>query len=205
MAFIAIGRLFLKTQSGGTKWGTVAALGLVVLCVISGLILGFLATGAQLNFSFGGTSNPKVQNVAISVVPDKNAPTQDAFILAGNPNNDTIYTKVGQLVSFTITTDDNARNMNFSGNAGLPFTVLAYNKNGTAIVSTSYSAQDGNGMVVAHTFTMTSFFSIPLPPISIVTFSYTFTKAGTYLYQCLVQCGAGMGIPGYMSGEIVVQ
>ena len=182
----------------------VVALSLVFLCIVSGLILGLLATGAQLNFGFGATSNPKVQNVAISVVPDRNAPTQDAFILAGNSNNDTVYTKVGELVSFTITTDDNAQNMNFSGSAGLPFTVLAYNKNGTAIISTSHSAQDGNGMVVAHTFT-TSFFSIPLPPISIVTFTYTFTKAGTYNYRCLVPCGAGMGIPGYMSGEIVVQ
>lgn len=195
----------MKTQPGGSKWGTIVALCLVILCVVSGLILGLLATGAQLNFGFGSTSNPKVQNVAISVVPDRNAPTQDAFILAGNSNNDTVYTKVGQLVSFTITTDDNAQNMNFSGSAGLPFTVLAYNQNGTAIVSTSYSAQQGNGLVVAHTFTITNLFSIPLPPISIVTFSYTFTKAGTYMYRCLVPCGAGMGIPGYMSGEIVVQ
>lgn len=199
-----LARMLPKTQSRATRWGVVVALSLVFLCVVSGLILGFLASGAQLNFSFGGTSNPKVQNVAISVVPDRNAPTQDAFILAGNSNNDTIFTKVGQLVSFTITTDDNAQNMNFSGSAGLPFTVLAYNKNGTEIVSTSYSPQDANGMVVAHTFT-TSFFSIPLPPISIVTFSYTFAKAGTYVYRCLVPCGLGMGIPGYMNGEIVVQ
>ena len=108
------------------------------------------------------------------------------------------------MINFTITTDDNAQNMNFSGSAGIPFTVLAYNSNGTAMVSTSHSAADGNGMIVAHTFT-TQFFSIPLPPISVVTFAYTFTNTGTYYYHCLVPCGKGMFMPGFMNGNIVVQ
>jgi hypothetical protein len=191
------------SQPGETKSSIIVAICLIFLCVASGLALGLLASGARLNLGFG-TSSSNVLNVALSVVPDKSAPTQDAFVLAGSPNDNTIHAKVGQLINFTITTDDNALNMNFTGSAGLPFTVLAYESNGTAMVSTSYPATAGNGMVVAHTFT-TSFFNIPLPPISVVTFSYTFTKAGTYSYHCIVPCGRGMSMPGYMSGEIVVQ
>lgn len=179
------------------------AFGVIFLCVVAGLTLGFLASGAHLNLGFGSATT-QTQSVALSVVPDKFQPTQDAFILAGHPNDNTVYVKAGQVVNFTITTDDNALNMNFSGSAGVPFTVLAYNSSGTAMVSTSYSANSGNGMTVAHTFT-TQFFSIPLPPISIVTFSYTFAKTGTYNYRCLVPCGKGMSIPGFMSGNIVVQ
>ena len=184
------------------KAPVITAFGIIFLCVVAGLTLGLLATGAHLNIGFG-SSTPQMLNAALSVVPDKFQPTQDAFILAGHPNDTTIYVKAGQTVNFTITTDDNAQNMNFSGSAGVPFTILAYNKTGTAMVSTSYSANDGNGMTVAHTFT-TQFFSIPLPPISVVTFTYTFTKTGTYYYRCLVPCGLGM-IPGYMFGNIVVQ
>ena len=182
---------------------TITAVGIIFLCVVAGLSLGLLATGAHFNLSFG-SSGSQMQNVALSVVPDKFQPTQDAFILAGHPNDNTVYVKAGQTVNFTITTDDNAQNMNFSGSAGIPFTILAYNSNGTAMVSNSYPASAGSGMVVAHTFT-TSLFSIPLPPISIVTFVYTFTKTGTYSYRCLVPCGRGMTMPMFMDGNIVVQ
>lgn len=192
------------SRPGETKSSIIIALCLVFLCAASGLTIGLLASGARFNVGFGSSNSSTVQNVALSVVPDKFAPTQDAFILAGSPNDNTIHVKIGQTVNFTVTTDDSALNMNFTGNAGLPFTVLAYNNNGSALVSTSYSAQQGSGMVVAHTFT-TSLFNIPLPPISVVTFSYTFTKAGTYNYHCIVPCGRGMTIPGYMSGDIVVQ
>ena len=185
------------------KAPVITAFGVIFLCVVSGLILGLLATGAHFNLGFG-SSTPQMLNVALSVVPDKFQPTQDAFILAGHPSDNTIYLKAGQTVNFTITTDDNAQNMNFSGRAGIPFTILAYNSNGTAMVSTSYQANSGSGMTVAHTFT-TQFFSIPLPPISIVTFVYTFTKTGTYNYHCLVPCGKGMSVPGFMDGNIVVQ
>ncbi len=191
------------SQPGETKSSIVVAVCLIFLCVASGLALGLLASGARLNLGFG-TSSSNFLSVALSVVPDKFAPTQDAFILAGSPNDNTIHAKVGQVINFTITTDDNAQNMNFTGSAGLSFTVLAYNSAGTAVVSTSYSAQQGNGLIVAHTFT-TSSFSIPLPPISVVTFSYTFTKPGTYSYHCTVPCGKGMTTPGYMNGEIIVQ
>lgn len=190
------------------KAPVITAIGILFLCVVAGLTLGLLATGAHLNLGFG-SSTPQMLNVALSVVPDKFQPTQDAFILAGHPNDNTIYVKAGQTVNFTITTDDNTPNLNFSGSAGLPFTVLAYNSNGTAMVSTSYSANDGNGMVVGHTFTMQFFniqlFSIPLPPISVVTFTYTFTKTGTYNYRCVAPCGAGMVMQGFMDGNIVVQ
>lgn len=181
----------------------ITAFGIIFLCIVAGLTLGLLATGAHLNIGFG-SSTPQMQNVALSVVPDKFQPTQDAFILAGHPNDNTVYVKAGQTVNFTITTDDNAQNMNFSGSASIPFTILAYNRNGTAMVSTSYQANAGSGMTVAHTFT-TQFFNIPLPPISVVTFVYTFTKTGTYSYHCLVPCGKGMVMPGFMDGSIVVQ
>lgn len=185
------------------KAPVVTSLGIVFLCVVAGLTLGLLVSGAHLNLGFG-SPNSQVQSVALSVVPDKFEPTQDAFILAGHPNDNTIYVKAGQMVNFTITTDDNAQNMNFSGSAGVPFTVLAYNSNGTAMVSTSYPASAGNGMTVSHTFT-TQFFSIPLQPISVVTFTYTFTTTGTYRFHCLVPCGNGMSMPGFMDGNIVVQ
>lgn len=185
------------------KAPVITAFGVIFLCVVAGLTLGLLVSGAHLNIGFG-SSTLQMQSVALSVVPDKFEPTQDAFILAGQSNANTIYVKAGQMVNFTITTDDNAQNMNFSGSAGVPFTILAYNKNGTAMVSTSYPASAGNGMTVAHTFT-TQFFSMPLPPISVVTFTYTFTKTGTYYFHCLVPCGNGMNMPGFMNGNIVVQ
>lgn len=185
------------------KAPVITALGIIFLCIVAGLTLGLLVTGARLNIGFG-SSTPQMQNVALSVVPDKFQPTQDAFILAGHPNDNTIYVKAGQTVNFTITTDDNAQNMNFSGSAGVPFTILAYNTNGTAMVSNNYPATAGNGMIVAHTF-KTSLFNIPLPPISVVTFVYTFTKTGTYPFRCIVPCGAGMLMPMFMDGNIVVQ
>lgn len=183
----------------------ITAFGVIFLCVVSGLTLGLLATGAHLNLGFGSSSTPSVINAALSVVPDKFMPTQDAFILAGHPNDNTIYAKAGQMINFTITTDDNAQNMNSTDIAGVPFTVLAYNSAGTAMVSTSYPASAGQGMTIAHTFKVQGFFNIPLPPISIVSFTYTFTKAGTYRFFCIVPCGLGMGIQGFMDGNIVVQ
>ena len=59
---------------------------------------------------------------------------------------------------------------------------------------------------VGHTFTINSLgLNIPIPSDTIVTFSYTFSTPGVYVYECETPCGPGMGLAGYMNGFVIVK
>lgn len=154
------------------------------------------------NLAQGYRPQSNTTKLVLDTIPDWNGNMQDSFINPSNPGSNTLYASVGVPVQFTVNNLDSAQNMKFSGSVTTPFTV--YSDNGSYTGPTVYSQGQDDSMVISHSFT-TQFFSIPLPPSSMATFSYTFTKAGVYRYWCIVPCGPGMGMVGYMNGQIVVQ
>jgi plastocyanin len=153
-------------------------------------------------YSLARGSQSNAGKIVLDTIPDWNGNMQDSFVNPSNPSSNTVYVFAGETVQFTINNLDSASNLNFSGVTTVPFTV--YSDNGSYTGPAFYSQGQNDSMVIGHTFT-TQFFSIPLPPGSMVTFSYTFTQAGVYSYWCIVPCGPGMSMPGYMRGQIVVQ
>jgi plastocyanin len=174
---------------------------------VSTLIVVFMLVGAATTISWynlarGSPSRSNAAGIVLNTMADWNGNMQDSFVNPSNPSSNTVYASAGVSVQFTINNLDSAQNFNFSGVAAIPFTV--YSDNGSYTGPAVYSQGQNDSMVIGHSFT-TQFFSIPLPPSSMVTFSYTFTQTGVYRYWCIVQCGPGMGMVGYMNGEIVVQ
>ncbi len=168
------------------------------------MIVGAATSISWYNLARGYQSSGN--KVVLNTIPDWNGNQQDAFVNPSNPSSNTVYVHAGVAVQFTINNLDNAKNANYSAIATavatIPFTV--YSDNGSYTGPTDYLQGQKDNMVVSHTFT-TQFFSVPLPPSSMVTFTYTFTQTGMYEYWCLVPCGPGMNMPGYMHGQIVVQ
>jgi plastocyanin len=95
-------------------------------------------------------------------------------------------------------------NENFTGVASMNFTI--YNDTTSGQVALHYSkGQSVSKLPVGHTFTIPSLnINIPIPPDTIVTFTYTFSKSGVFGYLCETPCGPGMGLTGYMNGYIIV-
>jgi heme/copper-type cytochrome/quinol oxidase subunit 2 len=162
---------------------------------------------------------PAATVVNLDVVPDWGGATYDAFVIpsnvngtlpkAGNnstppgPNDNNITVPAGVAVRFVITNLDTAVNMNFTGTASTGFTV--YNDTASGYVALHYSkGHELPKLPVGHTFTIPSLnVSIPLPPDTVVTFTYTFTTPGVYEYMCETPCGLGMGLTGYMDGCVI--
>jgi heme/copper-type cytochrome/quinol oxidase subunit 2 len=157
--------------------------------------------------------------VNLNVVPDWGGATYDAFIVPANangtipkpgtnstkpgPNDNNITVPVNVPVTFVITDLDTALNLNFTGNATVPF--IIYNDTASGQVPVEYSAGQSVKLTVSHTFVvMGTNVNVPLPPDTIVTFTVTFTTPGEYLYYCTAPCGLGMGLVGYMDGYINV-
>jgi heme/copper-type cytochrome/quinol oxidase subunit 2 len=156
-------------------------------------------------------TQPTSQVVQLDIIADWGGNTVDAFVLSSALNGtnptpaNTIIVKANVPVTFIITSLDSAVNQNFNGTVSVPFTL--YNDTGSAQVAVHYViGQSISNIPVGHSFTVPAFgINIPNPPNSVVTFTYTFTKPGTYSYYCTVPCGAGMDKIGYMMGSIVVQ
>jgi hypothetical protein len=110
----------------------------------------------------------------------------------------------GVAVRFVITNLDNAVNLNFTEHASTGFTI--YNDTADGYVAFRYSeGQLISGLPVGHTFTIPSLgVDIPIPPDTVVTFTYTFSTPGAYEYVCMAPCGSGMGLMGYMDGYVNV-
>lgn len=156
-------------------------------------------------------TKPTSQLVQLSIIPDWGGNTVDAFVLSSALNgtgptpDNTIIVTANLPVTFIITSLDSAVNENFTGNVTLPFTL--YNDTSNGQVAVQYvNGESISNMPVGHSFTVPAFgINIPNPPNTIVTFTYTFTKPGTYAYSCAIPCGAGMDKIGYMMGSIIVQ
>lgn len=158
--------------------------------------------------------------VNLDVIPDWGGAGYDAFVIptylngtalelatnatgpGSNDNNVTI--PAGVSVTFVITNMDTAVLMNFTGPVSTDFTVYNNTENGQ--VATHYSAgQSVSSLPISHTFTIQSLnVNIPIPPDTIITFTYTFASPGVYEYFCETPCGPGMGLAGYMSGYLIV-
>ena len=158
--------------------------------------------------------------VNLDVIPDWGGSTYDAFVTPSSvngalpkpgtnstlpgPNDNNVTVPAGVAVRFVITNLDTAVNMNFTGTASTDFTV--YNDTASGYVALHYSeGQTLPKLPVGHTFTIPNLnVSIPLPPDTVVTFTYTFTTPGVYEYVCMTPCGLGMGVTGYMDGYVIV-
>jgi|ECHhosMinimDraft_1075155.scaffolds.fasta_scaffold02874_3 heme/copper-type cytochrome/quinol oxidase subunit 2 len=161
------------------------------------------------------TQSPQV--VYLAVVPDYGGPGWDAFVplkYLGEPitakenqsiidNNITV--KAGVPVKFVIINIDTMNAMNFSGTVNVPFTIYNDTPNGQIAVTYNQGQQIEN-LSIGHTFTVPKLgINIPIPPDTVVSFTYTFNTPGTYEYLCITPCGPGMGQVGYMVGYIIVQ
>ncbi len=166
------------------------------------------------------TAAPVPNVVNLDVVPDWGGAGFDAFVVpalvgAAPPNatassagpvaNDNITVSAGVAVTFVITNTDTAVLENFSGAATTPISI--YNDTNAGQVALQYTAgQSILSLPISHTFTISQLgINIPIPPDTIVRFTYTFTNPGVYEYLCMTPCGPGMVVPGYMIGYVIVK
>jgi hypothetical protein len=153
--------------------------------------------------------------VQLYVVPDFGGDGYDAFVLAnslgGNvPNapsttlNNNITVTHGVPIEFVISNLDDAILQNFTGQATVPFTF--YNNTDSGQVAVQYGQGETVSEVgISHTLTIPDLqVNVPIPPSTMVVFTYTFSSPGVYLYLCTTPCGPGMGLNGYMQGYITV-
>src|SRR5208282_786035 len=192
----------------------IVALAIIVLAVIVGFYAGYYST-QEVELS---ENPPRV--VSIEVVPDFGGATYDAFVISSNVTgnlpkpasssngpgviSNTITVPLDVPVKFVITSIDSAINMNYSGRVTVPFTI--YNDTNSGMVAVNYpQGQSISKLLVGHTFAIDSLnLSIPIPPLTIVEFNYTFTQVGSFFYHCTIPCGLGMGLMGYMQGFVNV-
>ena len=201
-----------------TSRNSIVTVGIVVVAVVLSGLLGFYvnAIGASTT-----TSSQVNAPVGMVIVPDYGGAGYDAFVLSSNvnesaptpatntsapgPNNNNITVSANSPVKFTITSIDDAVLQNFSGVASDSFAI--YNNTDSGQTTVQYSkGQHVTDLPIGHTFTITSLgVNIPVPPLTMVTFTMTFTTPGVYEYMCETPCGPGMGLAGYMVGFIIVK
>jgi len=208
----------VKKLDPRTRENTVIVVLMVAAVALSGL-LGFYAS--TIANSLTASSQPSATLVNMDVIPDYGGAGYDAFVLAANANtgivpapatnttapgtnDNNVTVKAGTTVDFVLTTIDTAVLQNFSDTVSTPFTV--YNDTASGVVASRYSeGQAISNMPIGHTFTITQLgLNIPIPPTTVVSFSVTFSKPGTYMFMCDTPCGPGMGLNGYMQGFVIV-
>jgi len=164
-------------------------------------------------------ASPAQSNVVyLYVVPDFGGSTYDAFVLpqsfSGNtpnasshsntaPDNNITVTH-GVPIKFIISNIDTAILQNFTNQVSTPFTI--YNDTASGQVAIQYTqGETVSKLPISHTFTVPDLqIDIPIPPDTMVVFTYTFNTPGVYSYLCTTPCGPGMGLAGYMLGYITV-
>ena len=196
--------------------------------VIAILVIAAIAVSGSLGYYASTISKPagssQSQNtiVNIDVIPDYGGAGFDAFVLEPNmqngivptagtnttapgTNNNNVTVSAGTTVKFVLTSIDTAILMNYSSAVSTPFTLYNDTADGQAALHYTTGQQISN-MPISHTFTIKELgVDIPIPPTTVVTFSMTFSKAGTYMYYCETPCGPGMGLMGYMEGFVIVK
>ena len=192
---------------------------LIVAAVALSGLLGFYAS--TIASSLKTSNQPTATLVNMDVIPDYGGAGYDAFVFASyansgivpapatnttapGTNDNNVTVKAGTTVDFVLTTIDTAVLQNFSDVVSTPFTV--YNDTASGVVASRYGeGQAISNMPIGHTFTITQLgLNIPIPPTTVVSFSVTFSKPGTYMFMCDTPCGPGMGLNGYMQGYVIV-
>jgi hypothetical protein len=157
--------------------------------------------------------------VYLDLIADWGAPGYDAFIvpsyvngtspqLATNsttsgPNNN-VTVPFGVPVTFIITNLDTAVLENYTGPASIDFTIYSNTEDGQVAYHYSRGSTISE-LPAGHTFSVPSLnIDVPIPPDTVVSFTYTFTAPGIYEFKCMTPCGPGMYIPGYMIGYLIV-
>ena len=156
--------------------------------------------------------------VYLYVVADFGGSTYDAFVLpasfsgntpnasstAGTRPNNNITVPHGVPIKFVISNLDTALNENFTSQVSVPFTL--YNDTNSGQVALQYTQGETiTHLPISHTFSIPDLqVNIPIPPDTMVVFTYTFSTPGVYSYLCTTPCGPGMGLAGYMLGYITV-
>jgi plastocyanin len=195
----------------------------LVSVVVVGLLAFTVVNLALASVSSGSTSkrSQTASVVALDIIPDWAGTGYDAFVLTSSinnttptPGNDTVppgpananfTVQHGVPVTFIINNLDTAQNENFTGTADHSFTYFEDTDSGVIAVNVS-AGQVITDLPVGHSFTSPSMgINIPIPADTVVTFTYTFSKAGVYQFFCVVPCGPGMGVNGYMQGFIIVE
>ena len=200
----------------------------LLLFMIAGILIGadmtilslLLLNPDQLQTTTPSVPSPAVEIVNLDVIPDWGGPTYDAFVISSHangtaprlatnttrpgPNDNNITVHAGVPTTFVITNVDTAVNENFTGHASTDFTI--YNDTASGQVASHYSkGQSVSSLPVGHTFTIPSLnINIPIPPDTVVSFTYTFSNSGVYEYMCEAPCGLGMSVTGYMVGFVIV-
>ncbi len=158
--------------------------------------------------------------VNLDVIPDWGGAGYDAFVIPSyangtapprgtnasgpGPSNNNVTIPLGVPVTFVITNLDTAVLENYTGNASVEFTIYENTDSGQ-VVSHYSQGQAISPLQISHTFSVPRLnLNIPIPPDTIVTFTYTFTSPGVYEYMCYTPCGPGMGLVGYMNGYVIV-
>jgi hypothetical protein len=156
--------------------------------------------------------------VYLYVVADFGGSTYDAFVLpasfsgntpnasssAGAAPNNNITVPHGVPIKFVISNLDTALNENFTSQVSVPFTL--YNDTNSGQVALQYTQGETiTHLPISHTFSIPDLqMNIPIPPDTMIVFTYTFSTPGVYAYLCTTPCGSGMGLAGYMLGYITV-
>jgi hypothetical protein len=179
-------------------------LSLIIIAVVS------LAVTAVNVYSL--TRPSKANSVALDIIPDWHGTGMAAFVRASNvqgssptgPADANFVVHAGVSVDFVIANLDNIVNENFTGPVTSTYTV--YSHTSTGMVPTLYpQGQTVQGLLAGYSFTMlTPTINILIPPGSVVTFSHTFTKPGSYEYYSVLGIMPCMGL-GYMVGSITVK
>jgi Fe-S cluster assembly iron-binding protein IscA len=192
---------------------------LFIIVLATGLTAGWLGASMSIAPKTITTSTTAVV-VNLDVIPDWGGAGYDAFVIPSHanstsprpatnitgpgPNDNNVTVPEGIPVTFVITNIDTAVNENFTGTASMNFTI--YNDTTNGQVALHYvKGESLSNLPTAHTFTVPNLnINIPIPPDTIVTFTYTFSTPGVYAYVCTAPCGPGMGLRGYMLGYINV-
>jgi len=206
-------------QTSGIKLRRSLVAVLFIIVLVTGLTTGWM--GASMSIAPKTITPPVTAEVVnLDVIPDWGGPGYDAFVvpshangtvprLATNttgpgPNDNNITVPEGVSTTFVITNIDTAVNENFTGTVSANFTI--YNDTASGQVASHYSkGQSVSNLPIAHTFTIPNLnINIPIPPDTIVSFTYTFSTPGVYAYLCTAPCGPGMGLRDYMLGYLTV-
>ena len=208
--------------------GAVLLVGILLMGLAAGWIGGSMNPFGPRTPSVPETTNVSlplesavVKVVNLDIVADWGGGGYDAFIIPSyangtapprgtnasgpGPSNNNVTIPLGVPVTFIITNLDTAVLENYTGKASVEFTIYNNTDSGQAVSHYS-QGQAISPLQISHTFSVPRLkIDIPIPPDTIVTFTYTFTSPGVYEYMCDTPCGPGMGLVGYMNGYVIVR